>query len=72
MSNQEKELTLVDALTGQVEQRPFTDEERAEYQTAFADLTASQNALEAKTIARHSALVKLAALGLTQDEIDAL
>jgi DNA-binding NarL/FixJ family response regulator len=72
MSNQEKELTLVDALTGQVEQRSFTDEERAEYQASLADLSASQNALEAKTIARQSALAKLAALGLTEEEIAAL
>lgn len=52
--------------------REMTDEEFAEYQARQeADAQAKAEA-DAKLAARESALAKLAALGLTQDEIDAL
>lgn len=54
------------------EVREMTDAEYAEYQ-AEQEITAQHEAeLEAKIAARESALAKLAALGLTQDEINAL
>ena len=69
-----KKLTALDvnALTGQVTERELTDEEIAGLEAMEiqqSELIAQQNAKES---ARQSALAKLAALGLTQDEIDAL
>jgi DNA-binding NarL/FixJ family response regulator len=52
--------------------REMTDEEQASLeaeQALFASMKAEQ---EAKVIARESALAKLAALGLTEEEIAAL
>jgi hypothetical protein len=63
---------FVDGLTGEITERPYTDEEMAEYlemQKNAAKLEAEQTA---KIEARESALTKLAALGLTQEEIEAL
>lgn len=62
----------VDAETGEVTERDFTDEEVAEHLAMRAEVEARQAQAEAKAEARLSALAKLAALGLTQEEIDAL
>jgi hypothetical protein len=63
---------IVDAATGEVTERPLTVEEIAEREAlAQADLDMKAEA-QAKADARESALAKLAALGLTQDEINAL
>jgi hypothetical protein len=51
------------------EVRPMTD---AEYKAHKADIAAQTAALEAVATAKASALAKLAALGLTDDEIAAL
>lgn len=51
------------------EVRPMTD---AEYKAHKADIAAQTAALEAVATAKASALAKLAALGLTSDEIAAL
>ena len=61
----------VDVITGQVTQtsRPFTTEELANAQAINDAQTAT---IEAQTTAKASALAKLAALGLTQDEVTAL
>lgn len=52
--------------------REMTDDEYAQYQAQQAEAEALKAEAEAKLAARESALAKLAALGLTQDEIDAL
>jgi hypothetical protein len=52
--------------------REMTDEEFADYQTTQEQLAEYQAEAEAKAQARQSALAKLAALGLTQEEISAL
>lgn len=65
-------ILIVDALTGQEIIRPLTAEEiadRAEIAEAEAEREAEA---QAKADARASALAKLADLGLTQDEINAL
>ena len=63
---------VVDAMTGQVIEREFTANEILEIEK-IAEAQAEQDAqLQAKADARESALAKLAALGLTQDEINAL
>ena len=52
--------------------RVMTDEEYADYQARQAEAAAQQAEADAKIAARQSALSKLAALGLSQEEIDAL
>jgi DNA-binding NarL/FixJ family response regulator len=63
---------IFDAATGELTERPFTADEmaqRAALQTEYAE---QQAEAEAKATARESALAKLAALGLTADEVAAL
>jgi hypothetical protein len=66
----------VDCSTGEVTERPLTEAEisqRAADAAAFAEQKAAQEAEEAaKAEAKASAEAKLAALGLTADEIAAL
>jgi hypothetical protein len=52
--------------------REMTDEEHEAYLAAQAEQAEQEAQLQAKIEARQTALAKLAALGLTQDEIDAL
>ena len=52
--------------------REMTDEEYADYQKQQAEAAAQQAEADAKIAARQSALAKLAALGLTDEEIGAL
>lgn len=66
----------IDATTGEAVERPFTDEERDQ---RAADMVAAQAAAEAAAqaeaeaqAARDTALAKLAALGLTVDDLTAL
>jgi DNA-binding NarL/FixJ family response regulator len=61
-----------DAATGEVTERPLTAEEIAERELWQANYEARQAEAEAKATARESALAKLAALGLTADEVAAL
>lgn len=62
----------VDALTSETTERPLTADEIAERE-AMAQAQAQREAeAQAKADARASALAKLADLGLTQDEINAL
>lgn len=61
-----------DAATGEVTERPLTADEIAEREVMQADYEARQAEAEAKATARESALAKLAALGLTADEVAAL
>jgi hypothetical protein len=62
----------LNALTGQITSRELTAEELAEKEQMQADSIAEQNAKEAREQARTSGLAKLAALGLTEEEIAAL
>lgn len=52
--------------------REMTDEEIADHKEIEAAALAAEAERQAKIAARESALAKLAALGLTQKEIDAL
>ena len=63
---------IFDAATGEVTERPFTADEIAERAERQAEAEARQAEAEAKATARESALAKLAALGLTADEVAAL
>jgi DNA-binding NarL/FixJ family response regulator len=60
---------ILDASTGEVVEREFTAEEITEFETNQAAKLADETA---KIAARQSALAKLAALGLTEEEIAAL
>jgi hypothetical protein len=63
---------IVDAVTGATIERPLTADEIADREAiAIADAQREAEA-QAKADARASALAKLADLGLTQDEINAL
>ena len=61
-----------DALTGETIERPLTAEEIADLEAMASDFAEREAKAKAKADARESALAKLAALGLTQDEINAL
>jgi DNA-binding NarL/FixJ family response regulator len=63
---------IVNAATGEVTERPFTADEIAQYELDIAQAEAQQAEADAKVAARESALAKLAALGLTADEVAAL
>lgn len=63
---------IFDAATGEVIERPLTADEIAEREVMQAEAQARQAEAEAKATARESALAKLAALGLTADEVAAL
>lgn len=54
------------------EKREMTDSEYAQYQIDQQESQAQQEAFEAKLIAKESAKAKLAALGLTEDEVNAI
>ena len=52
--------------------REMTDEEYAQYQAQQAEAEALKAEADAKIAARKSALAKLATIGLTPEEIEAL
>jgi DNA-binding NarL/FixJ family response regulator len=62
----------INALTGEEVIRPLTLEEISDRNSLHAIYEAEQAEQDAKTAARQSALAKLAALGLTEEEIGAL
>lgn len=74
MTNENNQLIHVtyDVETGETTERPLTSEEIADRQEIEAAALAAEAERQAKIAARESALAKLAALGLTQEEIDAL
>jgi hypothetical protein len=69
MSNK---ITILDARTGQITEKPATSDELTSIASAEADELEAANQRQARASARTSALAKLAALGLTEDEIAAL
>lgn len=62
----------VNASTGEVIERDFTAEELAQREIDLQDALDTEAAIAAAISARESALTKLAALGLTEEEIAAL
>jgi hypothetical protein len=67
--SQKLKAVILDASTGEVIEREFTAEEIAEFE---ANQIAQLAEEEARVSTRNSALAKLAALGLTEEEIGAL
>lgn len=63
---------IFDAASGELSERPLTAEEIAETKLRQAEYEAQVAEQEAQISARVSALAKLAALGLTADEVAAL
>jgi DNA-binding NarL/FixJ family response regulator len=63
---------IFDAVTGLITEQPFTADEIAQREAMQAEAEARQAEAEAKATARESALAKLAALGLTANEVAAL
>lgn len=66
---QELKAVIYDASNGEVIERPLTADEVADLKAIDANSKAEKSAQEA---AKTSALAKLAALGLTEEEIAAL
>ena len=66
------QIAIYDATTDTLEIRDVTSEELENLQTIENQVASQQAELNAKANARTSALAKLADLGLTQDEINAL
>ena len=64
--------TILDFNTGEITTRPLTPAELAESEAQQAEQATLQAEQDAKIAARQSALAKLAALGLTEEEIGAL
>ena len=64
--------TEINAATGEVIVRDLTQDELAQRKIDTANSTAQKLAEQAKVAARESALAKLAALGLSAEEIAAL
>jgi hypothetical protein len=62
-------IVIVEASNGQVIERSMTEDEIAELEVLS---TKTQAALDSSEALRQSALAKLAALGLTEEEIAAL
>jgi DNA-binding NarL/FixJ family response regulator len=63
---------IVNAATGEVIERPLTADEIAEREVMQAEVEARQAEADAKIAARESALAKLKALGLSDEEISAI
>ena len=62
-------VTIIDGLTGEVTERDMTSDEKEQYNLLMSEM---QTAIQASESIRQSALAKLAALGLTEEEIGAL
>ena len=71
MSNESK-IVIYDATTGEITEREFSEKELADRDLTISDSVAWQKTQDDKDTARKSALAKLAALGLTADEVAAL
>ena len=69
---EELKALIVDAITGESYERPLTAEEIADREVMQAEAEARQAEQDAKAAARVSALEKLSALGLSEDEVGAL
>lgn len=65
-------VSIFDGNTGETIERQMTNDEIADLQAQQLENENFQAQRDAKIAARESALAKLAALGLTQEEIDAL
>jgi hypothetical protein len=69
---EELKALIVDAITGESYERPLTAEEIADREIMKLEAEARQAEQDAKVASRLSAIEKLAALGLTEDEVGAL
>jgi len=65
-------ISLTDALTGENIVREMNAEELANHAIMQAEVIAEEEALTARKIAKAAAQTKLAALGLTTDDLKAL
>lgn len=67
-----EKIIIHDISTNEIIEREPTKQELDRLEKVREDFTQYKNAVLAKSEARKSALIKLAALGLTEDEISAL
>jgi hypothetical protein len=65
-------VTIINATTGETIVREMTDAELAQKELDAAAVEAEKQAIAEREAARQSGRAKLAALGLTDQEIDAL
>jgi len=69
---EELKALIIDAITGESYERLLTSEEIADREIMQLEAEARQVEQDAKVASRLSAIEKLAALGLTEDEVGAL
>jgi hypothetical protein len=69
---EELKALIVDVITGESYERPLTAEEIADREIMQLEAEARQVEQDAKVASRLSAIEKLSALGLTEDEVGAL
>jgi hypothetical protein len=62
-------VTIIEGLTGEVTERDMTSDEKRQYNSVMSEM---QTAIQASESVRASGVAKLAALGLTEEEIAAL
>lgn len=72
MANLELKITEINVADGVVQERTPTQNEEQDYNLLIQEQARFKKDLEAKASARESALAKLAAIGLTEEEIRAL
>jgi hypothetical protein len=65
-------ITIFDLASGESLERPLTADEIADAEARQAEAQEREVEADAKVAARESALAKLAALGLTEEEVAAL
>jgi hypothetical protein len=72
MAMPSNEITVHDCATGETIVRQMTDDEKAIQSQIIADQQAAEEAKAAQQAAKESARAKLAALGLDDEEINAI
>jgi hypothetical protein len=72
MSNAKPQIKIYDCATGETTERDFNANELEQQQKDEIARQTTQSQIQAKAAAKSSALAKLAALGLSADEIAAL
>lgn len=72
MATNRPQISIHDIATDQVIVREMTEDEFAQYQIDVANMQAEAEKFDAHLAAKESAIAKLAALGLTEDEAKAI
>lgn len=72
MATKRPQISIHDTATNEVIVRDMTDDELEQYQIDLSEMQAGTEKFDARIAAKASAIAKLAALGLTEDEAKAI